>query len=47
MNVVVDVLRDCDDDSVPTDEFVRDWVGRAVSAAGRPHAEIAVGSVDS
>ena len=47
MNVVVDVLRDCDDDSVPTDEFVRDWVGRAVTAAGRTHAEISVRSVDS
>ena len=47
MNVVVDVLRDCDDDSVPTDEFVRDWVGRAVTAAGRTHAEISVRTVDS
>ncbi|MBT8082682.1 MAG: rRNA maturation RNase YbeY [Gammaproteobacteria bacterium] len=46
MNVSVDVLRDCDDDSVPADDFISDWVTRAVAAAGRTHAEISVRIVD-
>jgi probable rRNA maturation factor len=42
MNVSVDVLRDCDDDSVPPDDFISDWVTRAVAATGPVDAEVAV-----
>ncbi len=46
MNVQVDVLRDCFDDSIPSDEFISDWVARAVTATGQADAEVAVRIVD-
>ena len=46
MNVVVDVVRDSDDGSIPTDEFISDWVARAVTATGKVDAEVAVRIVE-
>ena len=46
MNVSVDVLTESDDDSIPPDDFIRDWVARAVTATGPLHAEVAIRIVE-
>jgi probable rRNA maturation factor len=46
MNVAVDVLRDSDDASIPSDDFISDWVAHAVTATGELNAEVAVRIVD-
>ena len=46
MNVNVDVLTESDDDSIPPDDFISDWVTRAVTATGPMDAEVAVRIVE-
>ncbi len=46
--VEVDVQIACDDDGIPTDAVIREWIGRAASAAEPGvHAEVSVRIVDS
>jgi len=47
MNVLVDVQRACDHDTIPTTEIVDAWVSRAVEAASAPRdVEVSVRIVD-
>ncbi len=48
MTVLVDVLRDCADETVPNDDTIEEWIASAVAAATDvPLAEVSVRVVDA
>jgi probable rRNA maturation factor len=48
MTVRVDVLRDCEHESIPDDDAIEDWIASAVAAAADvDHVEVSVRIVDA